>query len=291
MNGYLIEIYKNMGNAYTCRRFLEEGKRAGISLTMIGAADVIQTRGKNGELALFQDGECLKPVDVILHRFKAGALKDRIDELGHRSFNSLRALNRYNSKANEMNDLYGYLPQESMKMPSFLLAATGTDYEQIISITGTPFVAKGLYGSCGREVFLIRSKPEYKEVCRKYKNLIPEMIFEEYIETSAGRDLRCLVLHGEALACMERSAADGFHANVARGGTVKEYPVNDRIRELAAKIYQCTELDYFGLDLLFGKEDYLFCEINVTPGMEGIERASGKNLAGEVIDYILQTVR
>ena len=112
------------------------------------------------------------------------------------------------------------------------------------------------------------------------------MLFEEFISESYGRDLRFYSIRGEAVACMQRTSQGDFRANVALGASVEPYPVTSGIRTIAADIYEQTGLDFLGIDLLFGREKPYFCEINVMPGLEGIEKASGINVAGKIIETI-----
>ena len=113
-----------------------------------------------------------------------------------------------------------------------------------------------------------------------------EWLFEEFISESYGRDLRFYSIRGEAVACMQRTSQGDFRANVALGASVEPYPVTSGIRTIAADIYEQTGLDFLGIDLLFGREKPYFCEINVMPGLEGIEKASGINVAGKIIETI-----
>ena len=99
-------------------------------------------------------------------------------------------------------------------------------------------------------------------------------------------DLRFYSIRGEAVACMQRTSQGDFRANVALGASVEPYPVTSGIRTIAADIYEQTGLDFLGIDLLFGREKPYFCEINVMPGLEGIEKASGINVAGKIIETI-----
>lgn len=272
MKGYLIEKYTDMGNAYTTARLLEEAKKAGLTLTPVGVEDTAFVDG-----TLIHQGKKLEDVDFVINRYKYGVIKDCINGLAKRQYNELKGLNRFVNKANELISLAG----GSLCFPRYILGRQGISYEEIADCLGLPFVAKGLLSSQGREVFLISGKKEYQEIRGNYGE--EEVLFQEFIKSSYGRDVRFFLLRGEVLACMERRAKDGFRANFALGGSVAKYEINDRIREIGKEIYEKTELDLLGVDLLFGGEDYMFCEINVTPGIEGMERACGVNAAGEII--------
>lgn len=285
MKAYLIEKYCNMGNAYTCRRIMEESRFAGIDIKMLGIYDTCIENNK-----IVCKGRTLDSVDFIIHRYKYGILKDKINDLAIKSFNSLMPLNRYINKANEMIDLANI--SSALPIPSYILGKVNSmTFEEITDRIGSPFVVKGLLGSCGSEIYLVHNKIEFQKICKIYQNSTDELLVQKFISTSQGKDLRIFVLNGRAVAGMKRTASVGFRANVALGGQVEKIEITEEIQNMAQKITQITGLHYFGLDLLFGKESLLFCEINVTPGMEGIEEATNQNIAGLFIDSILQVIK
>ena len=137
----------------------------------------------------------------------------------------------------------------------------------------------------GREIFLVHNDSELKKMAAGYSPE-KEWLFEEYIASSYGRDMRFYSIRGNVAACMQRKSAGDFRANVALGASVEPLEITDEIRTIAKDIYDQTGLDFLGIDLLFGKDRPYFCEINVMPGIEGIEKASGKNIAREICGTI-----
>ncbi|MBP3878243.1 MAG: hypothetical protein J6E44_09830, partial [Lachnospiraceae bacterium] len=148
-----------------------------------------------------------------------------------------------------------------------------------------PAVAKGTESSMGEEVFLIRERSDLQMLCSRF-GIAREWLFEEFIAASSGRDLRLFSMRGEAVACMQRKSRGDFRANVALGAEVEPYDVTEVLRTAARDLYEETGLDCAGIDLLFGEDGYVFCEINVMPGIEGIEKATGINIAGAVMEMI-----
>ena len=136
-------------------------------------------------------------------------------------------------------------------------------------------MAKGLESSMGREIFLVHNDSELKKMAAGYSPE-KEWLFEEYIASSYGRDMRFYSIRGNVAACMQRKSAGDFRANVALGASVEPLEITDEIRTIAKDIYDQTGLDFLGID----------CEINVMPGIEGIEKASGKNIAREICGTI-----
>ena len=113
-----------------------------------------------------------------------------------------------------------------------------------------------------------------------------EWLFEEFITISFGKDMRFYSIRGEVVACMQRKSQGDFRANVALGASVEPYKITPQIQQIAKDIYTQTGLDFLGIDLLFGETKPYFCEINVMPGIEGIETATGVNVAKKIMETI-----
>lgn len=152
---------------------------------------------------------------------------------------------------------------------------------------GLPFVTKTLKGMDGHGISLVRDEDDYRLLTDGLGE--DELLCEEYISESAGRDLRVFIVRGEVVACMERDGTAGnFRANHAQGGTAKAHGIDDAIRKTSMQAYQQTGLDIIGLDLLLGRDGYVFCETNVTPFLRGIEGAIGVNVAGSIMDMVAE---
>ena len=277
LTGYIIEKYSFMKDAYTCHRILEEAAKRGVSLQIVGVADTTIT-----EDGIYHKGERLDACDFVINRYKYGHIKDEIGALAKRTYNKTNIFNIYINKYMQVKNLRS----EGFLMPKYMLGTGYTDFEVVTAKLGLPFVAKGLESSQGAEVFLIENKEDFQVLCETY-DPDKEYLFEEYIAESYGKDIRFYSIRGKVIACMTREAVQGFKANVALGAGVREYPIDDNIRQAATDIYEQTGLDFLGIDLLFGKDKPYFCEINVMPGIEGMERATGVNVAGAIIDTIL----
>ncbi|MBR3762475.1 MAG: hypothetical protein IKK59_07010 [Lachnospiraceae bacterium] len=277
LTGYIIEKYSRMTGAYTCNRLVKEALKRGVDLRIIGIADVVVC-----EDGVYHKAECLAPCDFVINRYKYGHIKDEIGALARRTYNDAAAFSIYINKYLQVK----HLKSEGVLMPKYMLGTGFNDYQAIIDKLGEPFVAKGLESSQGAEVFLIENVCDFQALKEKYAPE-KEYLFEEYVSESYGRDIRFYSVRGEVIACMTREAVKGFKANVALGAGVREYPIDDDIRQAAKDIYEQTGLDFLGIDLLFGKDKPYFCEINVMPGIEGMERATGVNVAGAIMDTII----
>lgn len=284
--GYLIEKYDNMAGAYTCRRLREEAALRDMELVQTGVFDLSLVPGSSGSDLVLHHGEVLAPADFVINRYKTGKIKDRVNSLAGRSYNALYAFNRYVNKYEQLKDY----ESKVFPAPDFILVNGAESFEEIISHVGCPFVAKGLESSMGQEIFLVSSSEEWLDATRRYP-ADKEWLCETQIKESYGRDLRLYSIRGEVLGAMVRSSSADFRANVALGASVTPYPVTEEIRRFAEEIYEKTGLDFAGIDLLFGKDTMYFCEVNVMPGIEGMETATGKNVAGAVMEMILTDLK
>lgn len=276
LEGYVIEKYNCMSNAYTCHRLVEEAMKCGIDLQIVGIHDTAVTKEE-----ILNAGKVLEKRDFVINRYKWGKGKEAINFLAKKSYNSLNAFACYINKYEQVKTL----SSEAFVMPEFLLATALFPWQDMVKILGSPFVAKGLESSMGEQVFLIKNEQELQQLCSRYGSE-KEWLFEELITESMGRDIRCYSVRGEVIACMQRKSRGDFRANVALGAEVSAMEITDPIRQAARDIYEQTGLDFLGIDLLFGIKKPYFCEINVMPGIEGIERATGVNVAKRIMETI-----
>ena len=276
IKGYIIEKYNKMTNAYTCNRLVEEAKNLGIDLKIIGIHDTMILENE-----IRNSGTVLEKRDFVINRYKWGKEKDEMNSLAVKTYNSLEAYNIYINKYEQVKRLRS----ESFVVPKYLLGTTMLKFEDIADILGKPFVAKGLESSMGEQISLVETETDLRELCQKY-GMEKEWLFEEFITTSYGRDMRFYSIRGEVIACMQRKSQGDFRANVALGANVEAYEITSEIRQIAKDIYEQTGLDFLGIDLLFGVDKPYFCEINVMPGIEGIEKATGVNVAKKIMETI-----
>lgn len=276
IRGYLIEQYNDMADAYTCRRLAEEAAQMGIDLKMIGVHDT--WIGPDG---LQNAGRNLEKRDFVINRYKWGSLKDEINGLADKSYNALPQYHTYLNKYTQVK----YLKSEAFLTPGFLLGTSLLRYETAAECLGQTYVAKGLESSMGREVFLIKNQQDQEKLRQTY-GIQKEWLFEEFISASEGKDVRIYSIRGDVTACIQRTSLGDFRANVALGATVEPFGITPPIQMAARDIYRQTGLDFVGIDLLFGEAKFYFCEINIMPGIEGAEKATGVNVAKKMIEMI-----
>lgn len=135
----------------------------------------------------------------------------------------------------------------------------------------------------GRKIRLICRADAFSSLFKVYPSE-KEILYEEFISSSFGRDLRLFCIRGHVIACMLRELKNDFRANIALGARVTNYPINETLQGIAYDIYSLTNLDVVGIDLLFGDDANYLCEINVMLGLEGIEQVSGINIVHLIIN-------
>lgn len=275
MKGYIIEAYNNMGNVHVSPRLIEEAKMRNVELSVIGVHDTMLCDG-----IVYNNGHKVPQRDFVINRYKWGKTKKEINLLGKRSYNELEPFCIYVNKYEQIRRL----DSKYFNKPKYILGNSGLCYKNLSGYFGGRIVAKGLENSMGREIFLLESEADMEQL-RKYGEC-REWLFEEFIETSYGKDLRIYAIRGEVVGCMKRQTKSDFRANVALGSNTFPYEITDEIRKIARDIYLQTGLDFVGIDLLFGKDCFYLCEINVMPGIQGIEETTGVNVAGRIMDMI-----
>lgn len=277
LKGYLVEKFTDMGDAYVSRRLKEEAKLRGIELIPVGVCDL-----SISEKGLTHRSKALNEVDFIVNRYKHGSLKREVTRLATKCYNELSSFEKYVSKYEQVKNLRS----KEFIMPKYMLSTASVDLSEVKRSLGGSFVMKGLDSSEGKEVYLIKTQEDLNELINKF-GLEKEWLFQEFVASSYGRDVRMYSIRGEVVASMVRTAHSGFKANVALGGSVETCEITTEMRVIARDIYKQTNLDFVGIDLLFGEDKFHFCEINVMPGLVGIEKATGVNVAGKMLDLIV----
>ncbi|MDD4498647.1 MAG: RimK family alpha-L-glutamate ligase, partial [Methanosarcinaceae archaeon] len=181
------------------------------------------------------------------------------------------------------------LAERNVPFPKTMLAKYQVDVNLVEKQLGFPVILKTLSGSQGSGVFLSETASSFRdllELIQATKSNV-NIILQEFIESSRGRDLRVLIIGGRAVACMERISTDeSFKANFSRGGEVHKFEMTPEIEWLATETAQIFGLDIAGIDLLFDGEHFKVCEANSSPGFEGIEKCCEEDIAGLIYDFI-----
>ena len=244
---------------------------------MIKRDVIVIGAGAAGLFCAAQAGARGRSVEVLDHAKKVGR-KILMSGGGRCNFT-----NMYASSENFLSDNPHFCK-------SALAQYTPRDFIDLVEKQiGFPVVIKTLSGSQGSGVFLSKSKEEFDDLMQLIEAANPQanIILQQFVKSSHGRDLRVLTIGGRAVACMERnSQGKNFKANVSAGGTGKSFPITPEIEWLATQTANVLNLDVAGIDLLFDEQHFKICEANSSPGFEGLEGALGIDVAKEILHFI-----
>lgn len=282
------EVTKEM---YEKSKLISEAKKYGIKLIMLKPQDIDLIVTKDDRKSVLVNGKPTPLPDFILPRMGAGttyfalAVIRHMERLGVPCFSSSASIDTVKDKLYTQQ----ILAENNFPVPKTMLAKFPIDIELVESTLGFPVVMKTLSGSQGNGVFLAKTKADFiniigvLEVSKSNVNII----LQEYIKDSHGRDLRVFTIGGKAVACMERrSSTEDFKANFSQGGSVFPYTITPEIEWLATEATRILGLDISGVDLLFDGDHFKICEVNSSPGFKGLEKTCDVNIPKEIFHYI-----
>jgi len=180
------------------------------------------------------------------------------------------------------------LARKGIGMPITGYANRADATEDLIEfVGGAPLIVKVLSSTQGKGVLLAETYKAGESLINAFRDLETEFLVQEFIEEAGGADIRCFVIGDKVIAAMQRTAKEGeFRSNLHMGGTAKVIKLTPEERALAIKAAKVMGLDLAGVDIVRSKRGPLVLEVNSSPGLEGIEAATGKDIAGAIIDYI-----
>ena len=180
------------------------------------------------------------------------------------------------------------LAKRKIDMPDTSFAYFTSNSEELIDIVGgAPLIIKLLSSAQGKGVVLADTKNSAKALVEAFLNLDAQFIVQEFIKESDGADIRCFVVGDKVVASMMRQSGEGdFRSNLHSGGTAKKVKISPAERKIAVKAAQAMGLDVAGVDLVRSERGPLILEVNSSPGLEGIEGSSQKDIASMMIEYV-----
>ncbi len=289
-NGLKIGLLASNPNLYSNRRIIEAGQERGHDVEFLNIKDCyIKLDGKNPEMH-YRGGRVLNDFDAIIPRIRPSAtfygcaLTRHFEAMGVYTLNTASAITKSRDKLFALQELIN----SGLPIPTTGFANSPLDTEELIKMVGgAPLIVKLLEGTQGKGVVLAETKKAAESLINAFKSLKANILVQEFIKEAKGEDIRCFVVNGRVIASMMRTAAPGeFRANIHMGGTaslVKITPEEKRVALLATKK---MKLKVAGVDIIRGQSGPLLLEVNSSPGLEGIEGVSDKDIAGKMIECI-----
>lgn len=185
------------------------------------------------------------------------------------------------------------LARKRIGMPITSYANRADATEDLIEfVGGAPLIVKVMNSTQGKGVLLAETDKAAESLINAFRGLETNFLVQEFIKEAGGCDIRCFVIGDKVIASMMRTAKEGeFRSNLHRGGSAEVIKLTPKERSLAVKTAKVMGLDVAGVDIVRSSHGPLVLEVNSSPGLEGIEKATGKDIAGAIIDYIVKDIK
>ena len=294
MNGWIIHK-KALGENHEVKRLVEEFEKQDIKVRVVNPQDVDIFVDRDDRKSILVEGIPRKLPDFVLPRTGSGttyfikAIIRHLERLGVTLINGSDAIDNVKDKLYSQQILGG----SNLPVPKTMLVKHPIDISLVEKNLKYPMIIKTLSGSYGSGVFMVDDKKQFRQMMKMAELAKPSynIIIQECIEDSLGRDLRVLVVNGKVVGCMMRQSVDGdFRANITRGGEAIPYQIDEDIEWISGESARLLDLDIAGVDLLFNGDSYTICEVNSAPGFEGMEKYTKQNIAEKMVDYIIKKV-
>jgi len=283
-----LAILSREPKSYSTQRLVEAAAARGHEAVVIDhlQCNLVLEKGKPG---ILYRGERLADFDAIVPRIGASvtfygtAVVRQFEMMKVRAAVESQAIVRSRDKLRSMQ----ILSRAGVGMPKTAFTNNSADVPAMISqVGGAPVIIKLLEGTQGLGVVLAESEKAAQSVIEAFHNLKARIIVQEFIAESKGADLRAFVVDGEVVGAMKRQGADGeFRSNLHRGGVGTLVKLSRAEKAAALLATKALGLGIAGVDMLQSKRGPLVLEVNSSPGLEGIEKATGQDIAGRIIEY------
>ncbi|MCC5825336.1 MULTISPECIES: 30S ribosomal protein S6--L-glutamate ligase [Alkalimonas] len=284
-----IAILSRNPKLYSTKRLVEAAQQRGHEVRVIDALRCyMNITSHNPEI--HYKGEVLTGFDAVIPRIGASitfygtAVLRQFEMMNVYPLNESVAISRSRDKLRSLQ----LLSRRGIGLPVTSFAHSPDDIEDLLSIVGgAPAVIKLLEGTQGIGVVLAETNQAAESVIQAFMGLKQHILVQEFIKEAKGSDIRAFVIGGKVVAAMKRQAKEGeFRSNLHRGGTAQLCRITPEERATAIRAAKVMGLNVCGVDLLRSNHGPVVMEVNSSPGLEGIEGASGKDIAGAIIEFI-----
>ena len=284
-----IGILSTNKNLYSTRRLVEAGIERGHEMPVINHKRCYMNITSHNPSIHFK-GEAITGVDAIIPRIGASvsfygtAVVRQFEMMGVYSVNESVAITRSRDKLRAVQ----LLSRRGIGLPVTGFANSPDDTEDLLQfVGGAPVVIKLLEGTQGVGVVLAETKKAAESVIEAFSGLKANFMVQEFIKEAGGSDIRCFVVGDKVVAAMKRQGKEGeFRSNLHRGGTAKLIKITPEERSTAVRSAKVMGLNVAGVDLLRSNHGPVVMEVNSSPGLEGIEKATDRDVAGMIIEFI-----
>ena len=284
-----ISILSRNQSLYSTSRLIEAAEQRGHEIKVIDALRCYMNINSQKPSIHFK-GEGLVDFDAVIPRIGASvtfygtAVLRQFEMMGVYTVNESVAISRSRDKLRSMQ----LLSRKCIGMPVTGFASKPDDVKDLLDMVGgAPVVIKLLEGTQGIGVVLAETNKAAESVIEAFMGLKANIMVQEFIEEAKGADIRCFVVGNKVIAAMKRQAKEGeFRSNLHRGGSAQLVRLSKEERATAVNAARVMGLNLCGVDILQSKNGPVVMEVNSSPGLEGIELATNKDVAGMIFDFI-----
>lgn len=288
--GLKIGLLASNPELYSNQRILEAGEEQGHEMIFLNIKHCYMKLDAANPEVHYRGGRILNDLDAVIPRIKPNmtfygcALTRQFESMGIYSLNSASAIGQSRDKLYSLQLLLA----NGLNIPITGFAHSPQDTNDLINMVGgSPLIVKLLEGTQGKGVVLAETKKASESVINAFKSLSANILVQEFIKEANGKDLRCFVIDGKVVASMQRTAQPGeFRANMHQGAKASVIKITAEEKKMAIKATRAFHLKVAGVDIIRSKSGPLLLEVNSSPGLEGIENATGKDIAGKMIGAI-----
>jgi ribosomal protein S6--L-glutamate ligase len=289
-SGLRIGVLASNPELYSNKRIMEAGEMRGHEMHFLNIKECYMKLDAVKPEIHYRGGKILDNFDAIIPRIRPSitfygcALTRQFEAMKVFCLNSAAAITQSRDKLFSLQ----LLLHHGVDIPTTGFANSPLDTDDLIKMVGgSPLIVKLLEGTQGKGVVLAETKKAAESVINAFKSLNANILVQEFIKEANGKDLRLFVVDGKVVAAIQREAAAGeFRANIHMGGTASVIKPTAEEKKIAIKAAKAMDLKVAGVDIIRSSKGPLLLEVNSSPGLEGIEGATNKDIAGEMIKAI-----
>lgn len=285
-----IAILSRKHTLYSTRRLVEAAEARGHHANVIDTLRCYMNITTTSP-AIHYKGKEIEHYDAVIPRigasvtFYGAAVVRQLEMMGVFCVNDSVAITRARDKLRSLQ----LLSKKGIGLPITGFAHSLDEIKDLIKMVGgPPLVIKFLEGTQGIGVILVETSKAARSVLEAFFGLKVNIMVQEYIKEAGGADIRCFVVGGKVVAAMKRQAKspEEFRSNLHRGGIATPVDITDEERNMAVRAARIIGLNVAGIDIMRSDRGPLIMEVNASPGLEGIEKTTGVDVAGEIIKFI-----
>jgi ribosomal protein S6--L-glutamate ligase len=289
-SGLKIALLASNPNLYSNKRIMEAAEARGHEIVFLNVELAYMKLDAHSPEIRYRGGNILNEFDAVIPRIKPAvtfygcALIRQFDNLGVYCQNSAEAITQSRDKL-FASQLFS---KNDIHIPITGFAKSPMDTKDLIRmVNGAPLIIKLLESTQGKGVVLAETNKAAESVINAFKSVNTNILVQEFIKEANGQDIRCFVVNNRVVASMQRQAEKGeFRANLHQGGRASIIKITSEEKKLALKAAKVLNLAVAGVDIIRSNKGPLLLEVNSSPGLEGIENATGKDIANEMIKAI-----